>query len=178
MVDQEQLQRRALRAYEFGRLRMSSRVLLFLLPLGAVCTLLSETPRVSATLALLIGGLAVTLRWRNTRSVRAVNIGLKAGMLPLVVGLASMQLGFASNPALCAVICTVAGAIAGVWMGYQMGCERAGSLVWLSSASVALVAAALGCADLGVGVLVGLSVAYLASGVIVTSFVRHRYTTT
>jgi len=178
MVDQEQLQRRALRAYEFGRLRMSSRVLLFLLPLGAVSTLLSDVPRVCAALALLIVGLAVSLRWRNTRGVRAVNIGLKAGMLPLVVGVVSMPLGLASNPTLCAAVCGFSGALAGAWMGYQLGRERAGSLAWLSSASVALIAAALGCADLGVGVLAGLSVAYLASGALVTSFVRHRYSTT
>lgn len=178
MIDHEQLRKRALRAYEFGRLRMSSRVLLFLLPLGAVCTLLSDVPRACAALALLIGGLAVTLRWRNTRGVRAVNIGLKAGMLPLVVGVVSMPLGLASNPTLCAVVCGFAGALAGAWMGYQLGHERAGSLAWASSASVALIAAALGCADLGVGVLAGLSVACLASGGIVSSFVRQRYTTT
>lgn len=178
MVDQEQLRKRALRAYEFGRLRMSSRVLMFLLPLGAVCTLLSETPKACAGLALLIGGLAVVLRWRNGRGVQAVNIGLKAGMLPLVVGVVSMQLGFASNPALCTAMCVLAGAFAGAWMGYQLGRQRAGILVWLSSVSVALAAAALGSVDLGVSVLVGLSVAYIASGAIVTSLVRFRSATT
>lgn len=174
MIDHQQLRKRALRAYEFGRLRMSSRVLLFLLPLGAVCTALSDVPRACAALAILIGSLAVTLRWRNTRGVRAVNIGLKAGMLPLVVGVVSMPLGLTSDPTLCAVVCGFAGALAGAWMGYELGRERAGSLAWLSSASVALIAAALGCADLGVGVLAGLSVAYLACGAIVAALIHFR----
>ena len=174
MVDQEQLRKRALRAYEFARLRMSSRVLLFLLPVGAVCILLSASPQACAYLALLIGLLAVTLRWLDRRGVQAVDIGLKTGMLPLAVSVALMQLGCSSIPALCISVCSVAGALAGAWMGYQLGRERAGILVWLSSVGVALAAAALGAVDLGTGVLVGLSVSYIASSAIVAAVVRLR----
>lgn len=171
MVDQEQLRKRAMRAYEFGRLRMSSRVLLFLLPLGVACTLLSETPKVCAYLALLIGGLAVTLRWLDRRGAQAVDLGLKAGMLPLAVCIA---LGPSFSPALCIAVCSVTGVLGGAWMGYQLGRERVGTLVWFSSVSVALAVAALGAVDLGTSVLVGLSVSYVASGAVVTSVVRVR----
>lgn len=174
MVDQEQLRRRALRAYEFGRLRMSSRVLLFLVPLGAVCTLLSSAPGMCASVALFLGALAVALRWRNSRGVQAVEIGLKAGMVSLVACVALMQLGCASNPALCTSVCVLVGATAGAWMGYQLGQRRADIVAWLSSVTVALAVAALGFVDLGLGVLVGLPLAYLASGAVVTSLVRFR----
>lgn len=178
MVDQEQLRKRALRAYEFGRLRMSSRVLLLLVPLGAACTLLSVNPKVCASLALLIGGVAVTLRWFNRRGVQAVNVGLKSGILPLMVSIALMQLGCSSNPELCTKICILAGTAAGAWMGYELGRERAGIFVWSSAASVALTVAALGSLDLGLMVSIGLSTAYIVSGAIVSALVRFRPATT
>lgn len=178
MVDQEQLRKRALRAYEFGRLRMSSRVLLLLVPLGAVCTLLSVNPKVCASLALLIGGVAVTLRWFNRRGVQAVNVGLKSGILPLLVSIALMQLGCSSNPELCTTICILTGTVAGAWMGYELGRERAGIFVWSSAAGVALTVAALGSLDLGLMVSIGLSAAYIVSGAIVAALVRFRPATT
>lgn len=174
MVDQEQLRKRALRAYELGRVRMSSRVLLFLLPLGIACVLLSDNRKVCASLAILIVGLAMTLRWLDKRGVEAVDIGLKAAMLPLAVSIVLMQLGHSSSPALAISACSVAGALAGAWTGYQLGRARADVLVWLSSASVALVAAALGAVDLGAGGLIGLASSYIASGVIAASVVRFR----
>ncbi len=178
MVDQEQLRKRAIRAYEFGRLRMSSRILLFLLPLSVICTLLSTTPTACAYLALSIGGFAVTLRWLGGRGVQAVDIGLKSGMLPLLVAVALMQLGCSSNPALCTAVCTLVGTVAGAWMGYQLGQRRAGVLVWVSSVSVALAVTALGSLDLGLVASAALSVAYIASGAIVAALIRFRSTAT
>ena len=174
MVDQEQLRKRALRAYELGRLRMSTRVLLFLLPLVVACTLLSTQPRMCAAVALLLVGLAIALRWRSGKGAQAVEIGLKAGMAPLIASVALMQLGCASNPVLCTSVCVLVGALAGAWMGYQLGRRRAGPVVWLATVSIALGAAALGSIDLGLGVLAGLSLAYVASGAIVTALTRVR----
>lgn len=174
MVDQEQLRQRALRAYEFGRLRMSSRVLLFLLPLGAVCTMLSTNPKACAFLALLVVGVAVTLRWLDGRGVQAVDIGLKSGMLPLLVTVALMQVGCSPNSPLCITICTLSGTLAGAWMGYQLGYRRAGVLVWLSTVSVALIIAALGSLDIGLAASIGLSAAYIVAGAIVAALVRLR----
>lgn len=174
MVDQNELRKRALRAYEFGRLRMSSRVLLFLLPLGVACVLLSDNRIVCASLALLISGLAVVLRWLHRRGVEAVEIGLKAGMLPLAVSIALMQWDHSSIPALTISACSAAGALAGAWMGYQLGRARAGIPVWLASATVALAAAALGAMDLGAGGLVGLSASYIASVAVAGSVGRFR----
>lgn len=178
MIDQEQLRKRALRAYELGRLRMSSRVLLFVLPLGIACVLLSDNRKMCASLALLVVGLVVTLRWLDRRGVEAVEIGLKAGMLPLAVSIVLMQWGHSSSPALAISACSLASAFAGAWMGYQLARARAGILVWLSSISVALAAAALGAVDLGTGVLTGLSVSYIASGAIVAALLRVRQATT
>lgn len=177
MVDQEQLRKRALRAYEFGRLRMSSRVLFLLLPLAIACTALSTQPRMCASVALLLVGLALALRWRSGEGSQAVEIGLKAGMVPLIASVALMQLGRASNPVLCISVCVAVGALAGAWMGYQLGRRRAGPVVWLATVSIALGAAALGSIDLGLGVLAGLSLAYIASGAIVTSLTRVRSVT-
>lgn len=174
MVDQEQLRQRALRAYEIGRLRMSSRVLLFLLPLGAVCIMLSANPKACAYLALLVGGLAVTLRWLDRRGVQAVDVGLKSGMVPLLATIALMQVGCSPNSPLCLSICIFAGTLAGAWMGYQLGYRRAGALVWLSTVSVALIIAALGSLDIGLVASAALATAYIASGAIVAALIRLR----
>lgn len=176
MVDQEQLRKRALRAYELGRLRMSSRVLLFLLPLGAVCTVLSENPKTCACLALLTVGLAVALRWLDRRGVQAVDMGLRSGLLPLLISVVLMQLGCSSNPVLCTTICMLTGTAAGAWMGYELGRRRAGLFVWLSTMSVALIMAALGSLDLGLVAALGFSLAYIVSGISVAALVRSRRT--
>jgi len=178
MVDQEQLRKRALRAYEFGRLRMSSRVLLLLLPLGAVCILLSTNPKACAYLALVTVGLAVALRWLDRRGVQAVDMGLKSGLLPLLASIALMQLGCSSNPTLCTTVCVLAGTLAGAWMGYELHQRRAGIFVWLASVSVALIVAALGSLDLGLMVSIGLSVSYIVSSAIVVAVLRFRPTAT
>ncbi|MBL8271561.1 hypothetical protein [Steroidobacter sp.] len=153
---------------------MSSRVLFFLLPLGAVCTMLSTNPKACASLALLVVGLAVTLRWLDRRGVQAVDVGLKSGMLPLLVSIALMQVGCSPNSPLCITICVLGGSLAGVWMGYQLGYGRAGLFVWLATASVALIIAALGSLDVGLVASIGLSTAYIATGAIVAALVRLR----
>lgn len=178
MVDQEELRKRALRAYEFGRLRMSSRVLLFLLPLVTVCTLLSTNPKACAYLALVTVGLAVVLRWLDRRGVQAVDMGLKTGMLPLLISIALMQLGCSSYPTLCTTVCIVAGTLAGAWMGYELHRRQAGIFVWLASTSVALIFAALGTLDLGLVVSFGLAAAYMVSSAVVIALLRIRPTAT
>ena len=172
MVDQDQLYRRALRAYELGRLRMSSRVLLFLVPLAIVCTALSSNRIVCAAIALLMVTLAILLRWFDKRGVQAVDTGLKAGVLPLLVSVALMQAGCSGDAALCTTICIVAGTLAGIWTGFELGRRRAGPLVWLSSLTVALLVATLGSLDLGLVASAALSAAYVASGAIVGSLVH------
>lgn len=139
-----------------------------------VCTLLSTNPKACAYLALLVVALAVTLRWLDRRGVQAVDIGLKSGMLPLLITIALMQVGCSPNSPLCIAICVLAGTLAGAWIGYQLGDRRAGVLVWLSTVSVALIIAALGSLDVGLAASVGLSAAYIVTGAIVAALVRLR----
>lgn len=174
MVDQEQLYRRALLSYELGRLRMSSRVLLFLVPLAILCTVLSSNRIVCAVVALFTVTLAVVLRWFDKRGVQAVDTGLKAGVLPLLVSVALMQAGCSGDAALCTTICVVAGTLAGAGTGFQLARRRAGPFVWLSSLTVALLVAALGSLDLGLVTSAALSAAYVASGAIVGTVVYIR----
>lgn len=171
MIDQDQLYRRALRAYELGRLRMSSRVLLFLVPLAIVCTALSSNRVVCAVVALLTVTVAVLLRWFDRRGVQAVDTGLKSGVVPLLVSVALMQAGCSGNAALCTTICIVAGTLAGSWTGFQLARGRAGPFVWLSSLAVAMLVAALGSLDLGLVASAALAAAYVASGAIVGTLV-------
>lgn len=53
----------------------------------------------------------------------------------------------------------VAGTLAGAGMGYHLGQRRAGIFVWLASATVAVIFAALGSLDLGLVVSISLSAA-------------------
>ena len=175
MINQEELRSRALRAYEFGRLRMSARVLLLILPLGAASTLLSTAPKTCAYLTLAIAALTVALRWLDVRGVQAVDTGLRSGTLPLIISVVLMQLGCPSIPSLCNALCLLTGTLAGLWTGYQLGRRRAGVFVWFCSVSVALSLTLLGSLDLGFMATGGLSVAYIVSATIVAALIQmHR----
>jgi hypothetical protein len=170
MVNPEQLTAGGLRAYEFGRLRMASRVALVLIPATAVCLFESEGRETCICLAFVLLGLTVWLRWRNRRWLDLATTGLQAGSLPLVVGLVLNRLdvacGLASAAWLCTAFALFTGGAAGMWIGAREHKSRGRLSSWLTAGAIAALAASLGCVRLGAvglasvvtGIAVGIAV--------------------
>lgn len=143
----EALGRRALRAYELGRLRGAARAAWVLVPLSAVCALGTGAADRCACLGFLLLAAAVFLRWRHRRGVDSVRDGVLAGLPPLLGGLAVARPP-GSFRALAFWVAALAGLAAGAWLGSR----RAGTgSVWrtIHATGVAVLVASLGCVGLG-----------------------------
>jgi hypothetical protein len=166
MVNREQLTAGGLRAYEFGRLRMASRVALVLVPATAVCLFESRGRETCICLAFVLFGLAIWLRWRNRRWLEVVTTGLQAGSLPLMVGLVlgrlDVQCDVAGAASFCVAFAVLVGSVAGMWIGVRERKWRGRLSSWLTAGAIAALAASLGCVRLG-----ALGLASVAAGIAV-----------
>ncbi len=166
MVNLEDLTARSLRHYELGRLRMALRVALVLVPLTAICLLEPIGREACACCALLLLGGAVWLRFRNRVGVESVTTGLLAGAVPLSAALVLTQLdpGCATAGALsfCTGFSVVIGGAAGVVVALRERARASLSGHWVLAGSIAVLAASLGCARLGLASIVGVALGIIA----------------
>lgn len=175
MANREQLRRRGLRAYEVGRLRVAARAAWVLVPTVLICALETGAGEACACIGVLLLGASVYLRWRDRRGADAVRDGLVAGVLPLVAGLIVARLApsCADAPLVswCTAACLGVGLPSGVWLGSRLARGTATRATWLAGGGVAILAASLGCAGLGLagllGAAVGLAVGAASARVIV-----------
>jgi hypothetical protein len=165
MVNREQLKKKALRAYEVGRLRSAARAAWVLVPATVVCAVGTGAGERCACLGVLLLTVAVFLRWRDRRGAENVRNGLLAGSLPMIAGLVVARLspGCVGAPLLsaCTGVCLGFGILAGVWLGRRTALGAAGLPSWLAAAGVSILAASLGCIGLGVAGVVGVAVSLL-----------------
>lgn len=166
LQDLEALTNQSLRAYELGRLRMATKVALLVLPIIAICMLEPIGRETCACCGALLLAAATWLRFRDRAGVNSVSTGLLAGGIPLTAALALTQLdpGCASAGPLsyCTAFSVLLGGAAGAIVALREATARTSSGHWLLAASIAALAASLGCARLGVA-----SVAGVAFGIIV-----------
>lgn len=159
MVNREQLRRAGLRAYEVGRLRAAGRAAWVLAPAAVVCALETGAGETCVCIGLLLLAVSTFLRWRDRRGVTAVRDGLLAGSLPLVAGLivARVAPSCSGAPLLspCSAVCLGIGVPSGVWLGARLAGGRAPASTWLAAGGIAVMAASLGCAGLGLAGIVG-----------------------
>ena len=161
MVNRDELKRDGLRAYELGRLRAALRLAWVLVPAVLVCAIESGAGETCACLGVLLLTASFYLRWRDRRGANSVRDALVAGGLPLGVGLliARVAPSCAAAPlmSLCTAICLGVGVPAGMWLGARLARGKANGSTWLAASGIAVLAASLGCAGLGLGGLVGVS---------------------
>jgi hypothetical protein len=161
MVDLEQLKTRGLRAYEAGRLRAASRIVV-LLPVAMVCLLETKGRETCVGLVALLLVLSIWLRWRNRRGVEDLTAGLVAGSVPLATGLILARLdrlcSTAGVTSVCSVFCGVVGISAGVLLGVREARRRPKWGSWLTVATIATLVGCLGCVRLGVASIVSVAV--------------------
>lgn len=167
MAESIERQWRLRRAYELGRIMMAVRITVWLLPLVAVCLLLSNRPIACALIALALCAGVFLLRWRNRKGIEQANFGLMAGLLPLTTALASDRVQpFLGTHVACTGICMVVAFLSGTWLGVRMtrAHQHVGGL--LLASTIAVATASLGCLNLGLsgaaGIALGLAFASLA----------------
>ncbi len=156
MLDRARLRARARRAYERGRLAAASRVALIVLPLTALCAWTTDAPGrcAGAGFALLV--VAILVRWRQHRGVRAVDAGVVTGIIPMTAAMLLCRFA-ASWPADTALgVCAAAGFVSGGLAGRATCASAAtGQSALISAAAVAGLTASLGCVGIGLGTAAG-----------------------
>lgn len=162
METREELIRRGSSAYERGRMMAATRVLLVVAPLAAACALVNGAFESCACLGVLAAIGAVALRWRDRAGARAAFAALAAGIGPLFVGLvlAALVPGCRDAPvwSWCSAVCFTLGIAAGSRLGLRLANDRATAVTWTTATAIAVSISFLGCAPLGVGGMLGVSV--------------------
>ena len=177
MVNRERLRAQGLLAYETGRLRAAARVALVLIPVAALCLAETKGRPACACLTVTLLALAIWLRWRDRRGFESVTVGLLAGSVPLVAGLAldglDLQCSLAAGSSFCNGFALLLGGGAGVFIGLRRNKGRRQLWSAVTASAVAALAASIGCVRLGVIGLAGV-VAGIIFGVIGTAAATRR----
>jgi len=162
MVNLEILTARSLRHYELGRLRMALRIAIVLVPIIAVCLLEPVGREACACCAALLLAAAIWLRFRNRVGVESVTTGLLAGAVPLSAALVLTQLdpgcATAGPLSFCTAFSVVIGGAAGVVVALRERARTSLTGHWVLAGSIAILAASLGCARLGLASIIGVAV--------------------
>ena len=165
MVNFEQLETRALRAYEVGRIRMASRVLLLLVPVALICLLEQANRGACGCCAAALLVVSVWLRWKDRAGVKSVARGLLGGVVPLAFALVLPTLMPACTSAGLFSACTAFSLVLGVAAGAVVAMREvkapSPSRGWVAAATVATLAGSMGCIRLGL-----VSVVFVALGVV------------
>jgi hypothetical protein len=153
---------RAQRAYELGRLKFATKVLVYVVPMVLLASW-SNTTSMAWNVAIggALGILTVGLLWRGEAHGRAVSTGLVSGAIPLLVPLVMQATGncciAGACSTLCLPLCTGAGLAAGIIVGMRAASERqAPGRFALSAIGVAALTGALGCTGMGLAAVAGM----------------------
>jgi hypothetical protein len=160
------LEQRARRAYELGRIRNALPVLALIVPATALSLSCCPLPGASLVCGGLLSALCVGLLWYGRAPGRAVWPGLATGLLPFLTPLALHATGHACAPGDCALMpaaCVSAGLLAGALLGFVLTRfpeNRRPSL--FAAAVVAALAGSLGCVLMGASGVAGMSAGLVA----------------
>jgi hypothetical protein len=103
----------------------------------------------------------MTLRWWRRHASEAVTVGLQTGVVPMAAALLLCHFGDSLPRAAAFVICSSAGLTSGAVIGYATTRPPLQWHSWMTSAAVAGLTAALGCAGLGVAEALGAAIGVL-----------------
>lgn len=156
------LQRRARRAYEWGRLRRSLGGASPVLVVLAIAAGLSHRPASVLWFGAAATAAAALMLWYGRAPQRAVLPGILAGLVPLVLALGANHLHACSGgcSSLCVPACALGGVAAGVAVARIGARQRAGLAFWLSASALTLYVGAMGCSCVGYSGVLGLGAGY------------------
>ena len=159
----------ARRAYERGRVKKGARVALLTLPLFLVplqdCAA-SGRGTLMVSVAAAVSVLIVLFQWRGEDYARGCNVGLVAGLSPLLLPAATGWIAPICSTVLCGFM--PAASIAGGFIaalclagGSTLG-ERSGAPFWFASLTVTITLGVAGCLHVGLAGLTGLAVGLMS----------------
>jgi hypothetical protein len=168
MAGPDELQRRARRAYEWGRLRYAVARAWPALPLTALSSWLCHEPWLSAIIGAGLLALATGLIWYGRIAGRAASAGLKAGIAAFAMPVLAFQSYFApywSTLSGMLIVNGATGVLVGVLLSIQSARLQAERDLFLALASVvAALCGLLGCILFGPPGLAG-----MAAGIFLTT---------
>jgi hypothetical protein len=168
------LRTRAKRSFESGRLLVAARVGIVVVPLGAICARATGAYGRCTAVAVLLVTMAIMVRWRQWRGIRAVDAGLLTGILPMAAALVLCRFatGWPTRAALG--ICAGTGFLAGMLAARStLAVVDAEWPEWASASLVAGLTAALGCVGIGFGTAAGAAIGVATGAVVATRLPRH-----
>lgn len=160
----DQVRRRARAAYEWSRLRRALVGFAPALVLAAMVALLGGKPFDSAPFGIGLFVAGVIALWYGREPKRAVLPGIAAGLIPVVLTLGTMHIGYMCFGDRCTPACMAACVCGGVGAGFAVGLvgARGGRRwpFWIAASTVAMLTGAMGCTCLGYAGLAGLAAGY------------------
>lgn len=170
--DLTQIERRMLRAYEFGRLKWAARVAAVLLLLTATGLLIAgrslEFYGIGAVLALTAG----VYIWRGGDLGNALMPGLAVSMVPLVLSAILLDCTTECSGLCmrhCMTVCATGAAAAGILAAVLMRKHPRKHRAWLFAVALVPASGLLGCPHIGYGQLIGLVVGLLVAKAVVAA---------
>jgi len=168
MIAPDKLRQRALRAYEWGRLRHAAVKAWPALLLTAISWRLCHEPGLSFVIGGSLFALATSLLWYGRVAARAANAGMKAGMVAFAVPVLAFHTYFAPDCCTLTAILLINGGC-GLGVGVLLSIESAPlqiqrNVFLLFASVVASISGMLGCILFGSTGLVG-----MAAGVVLAT---------
>jgi hypothetical protein len=166
LVSEMDLERRARRAYEWGRLRSALGTAALVPPVTALGLVHCLLPTLTLVCIVVLTLAVVLFLQRGQDLARGARVGMVAGLAPLLVPIGVQGFGiYCRSPFLCArlpLFCIVGGVIGGLVLASRRPRALARSRAfWTAASTVTLVAGAVGCLPAGAAGLLGLSVGLL-----------------
>ncbi|MFO7178502.1 MAG: hypothetical protein DIU78_007390 [Pseudomonadota bacterium] len=162
-IDVASIRKRARRAYELGRVRLSLVGILPVLLIAAVAAALAIRPAST----LVFGGVTVllgaALLWYGRDPQKAVLPGVAAGLAPLALSLCASRVhacGASGCGTLCVPACALGGVVAALALARVVARRGAGFWFFGSASALCLLTGAMGCACLGYSGVIGLLVGF------------------
>ena len=167
-MNEAALQARARRAYEWGRLRWSLRLVPLVALAAGAAAACGRPAGLCCALGAAVAGLAVGLSWAGGSGGRAVAPGLIAGVCALALPLAMRTVGHFCESDVCMTLClpacVVGGGLAGVLLALRAVREEQGALFAVSGLALAGLMGALGCTLSGAAGVAGMLAGAIIAG--------------
>ena len=158
-------------AYERARFLSALKYLWWVVPLIIISFATCGSFLAPTLLGCSLAVLTVFFAWRGLEFGRALIPGLIAGTVAIIIPVGAHLLEICCHTNLELEICVASGVFGGVILGWTTSrIQKNKTKTFLISALIAGLTAALGCASLGVGAVIGLVIVLLLSAVPVFAF--------
>lgn len=150
------IEQKAKRAYELGRVRASLPFALLIVPLIFLSAYLCEREALACAIGFGLILVCLFFLWRGQHLGRAVVPGFVVGLFMFGAPTLLHALGLCCRNNIETVVCASSGLIAGGFLAYRTAAAKAKISYLFASAFVALLTGTLGCAALGASAIGGL----------------------